>query len=86
MSGVATRSIMVYTGIIGCVLFAFSLFQIFFLGIKNIASNEDIRSRWNGSSCNEQSSKIFRDDCSVLDKVKHMFWSDLPYSKLDMYI
>jgi len=56
------------------------------LGIKNTASNEDIRSRWNGSACNEQTSRIFRDDCSVFDKIKHIFWSELPESKLDLYI
>lgn len=84
--GTVTKAIMVYTGIIGSVLFLFSMFQLFELGINNKASNEDIRSRWNGSACNTKNVEIFKDDCSIFDKVKFIFWSDIPESRLDTYI
>ena len=50
--GIVTKAIMFYTALIGCTLFMFSCFQTFHLGTKNVASNEDIRSRWNGSISN----------------------------------
>ena len=81
--GVVTKANMFYTALIGVTLFLFSLFQLFNLGIKNKASNEDIRSRWNGSACNESQVEIFKDNCSLLDKIKFIFYSEQTESKLE---
>merc|ERR1712070_103267 len=83
VEGACCKGVMVYTACISLMLFCFSFFQICGLGLANMASNEDIRNRWNGNPNNEEDVKIFSDQCSLIDKIKYMFLSELPESKLD---
>ena len=44
---VIVKCVCVYGGVISLSLFGFAGYQLLFLGLKNIAGNEEIRDRWN---------------------------------------
>lgn len=52
-----TKTLLIYGSLVALCLFCFFLFQYCSLGLKNIASNEDIRHRWNGNHKNVKSVK-----------------------------
>ena len=58
-AGGVCKGLMIYTSCIALTLISFSGYQLFGLGISNIASNEEIRYRWNGHQSNEESVKIY---------------------------
>jgi len=44
------------------------------LACYNIASNEDIRHRWNGHQRNEKSVEIYNKESGCLGKLSHIFF------------
>lgn len=57
--------------------------------MKNKASNEDIRHRWNGHYRNTRATKIFRKEARCCGRLRYLLWGDMEYyhgkSKLDLY-
>jgi Mn2+/Fe2+ NRAMP family transporter len=62
---IINRSIMIFAGIFGLVLFIFGMVQIFDLALSNVVSNEDLRHRWNGHILNRPYVELFRKDSSL---------------------
>ena len=57
---VVCRVLVAYTGLVTICLGSFCAYQITGLSLRNIASNEDIRHRWNGHRRNKKHMKIFK--------------------------
>lgn len=74
-----------YGGIISISLFGFATYQILYLALGNIASNESIRDRWNAHPQNKQNVKIFSDKSTKWQKLKYFLFSELPASRLYAY-
>ena len=85
VSGFITKGVCVYGGVIFLSLLVFACFQIFYLGIRNVASNEDIRRRWNGSSANSKAVAIYSDKSGCLSRAKHYLCGPVPKSNLQKY-
>jgi len=47
-----TKTLLIYGSLVSFCLFVFFLHQYCSLGLRNVASNEDIRHRWNGNHKN----------------------------------
>ena len=78
----ATKSDCVYGSIISISLMIFALFQILYLSVRNIASNEDIRYRWNGASDNANAVALYAKKSSWLAKTRYFLCSKTPPSKI----
>ena len=74
----------VYSGMIAVLLYLFGVFQTVAHILNNTASNEDIRSRWNGSKRNRAAVDIYYNDSSALQKLYYFFTREHE-SKLDKY-
>ena len=85
VTGLITKAVCVYGGIIFLALLIFASFQIFFLGIRNLASNEDIRHRWNGHNNNSKYVKIFSEQSSCFGKIYHYLFAPVQPSNLQKY-
>ena len=72
-----------YTAFIAVLLYWFSSYQLFYLGISNIASNEEIRERWNAQRMNVKYRKIYQDDLDWSTRAKHHIFGDLGTNRLD---
>ena len=72
--GLVTKAICVYGAVIFLSLLIFAGFQLFFLGIRNIASNEDIRYRWNGARANAQAVGIYSEKSSCFAKCLYFLY------------
>ena len=77
-----TKGVLVYGASIFVVLFLFALYQILYLGIRNVASNEDLRNRWNGAKENEKSAEIYIDKSNCFERANHFLFSASMDSKL----
>lgn len=56
------------------------------LGLSNIASNEDIRGKWNGNSKNEEVKSVFGPgETSKKMLIKYFLLSEKPKTRLDDY-
>ena len=75
----------IYGGIISISLFGFAFYQLLYLGIKNVASNEEIRDRWNAHPRNKAKVTIFNEDSTIWQKAKYYLFSNLPESRLKSY-
>ena len=75
----------VYTLLIIIMLYWFSAYQLFYLGLSNIASNEEIRSRWNAQRMNVPFSKIYLHETSWSTRAKQHLFGKLAPSRLDQY-
>jgi hypothetical protein len=53
------KAVSIYSAFIFLMLFSFGMYQIWSLGVKNIASNEEIRERWNGNGTNKPFKNIY---------------------------
>ena len=53
--------ITMYTSLIALLLYLFFTYQLVTNNLANIASNEDLRSRWNGNGKNKTAAKIYMD-------------------------
>ena len=69
---------------IAVVLYLFGVFQVVGHILNNTASNEDIRSRWNGSRRNKDSVEIHYNNSSVFQKL-FFFFTQEHESKVDKY-
>ena len=76
--GYVTKGVLIYTIIIALTLYGFFAFQIGTLGLENIASNEDLRHRWNGNPKNKGYVAYYKDRSSVCSKALYYLTSDLP--------
>jgi len=54
------RTILIYSAFVGGCLLTFASYQVCSLGLRNVASNEDIRHRWNGHKRNRRYAKLYR--------------------------
>ena len=72
-----------YTGIIALALYGFFLYQFCYLVKNNIASNEEIRGRWNGHPRNESEARHYKNDVGCGEKFWHFMYGPMPPSKLD---
>lgn len=80
-----TKGVLVYGGAIFVVLFVFSLYQLFYLGVRNVASNEELRNRWNGANANERAAAIYSKEASVCSRANHFLFSEASPSMLQKY-
>ena len=80
-----TKGLLVYGASIFIVLFIFALYQILYLGIRNVASNEDLRNRWNGAKENEEAAQIYKDKSSCFERANYFLFSESIDSKLQKY-
>ena len=55
------------------------------MGIRNVASNEELRDRWNGAKKNEEMAEIYKDKSSCLARANHFLFSGSAESKLQKY-
>lgn len=85
MEQLFSQCIALYTGIIALSLYGFFLYQFCYLVRNNIASNEEIRGRWNGHPKNEAEARIYKDDAGCWDKFNHFVYGPLPESKLHKF-
>lgn len=58
-------------------LFSFAMYMIFTLGVKNIASNEEIRERWNGNLSNEPFKNIYENESTFSQKAFNFLFGDV---------
>ena len=84
-TGLITKGVCVYGGVIFLSLLVFAAFQIFYLGIRNVASNEDIRRRWNGSNANTKAVSIYSDKTSCFSRARYYLCGPVPKSNLHKY-
>lgn len=82
LQGLATKGVCVYGFVICLSLLVFASFQLFYLGIRNIASNEDIRRRWNGSNANSKAIRIYQNKSSCLGRARHYLYAPAQPSNL----
>ena len=76
------KCIALFTGVIALALFGFFCYQYFYLTLNNKASNEEIRSRWNGHTKNSEAIKIYKSESSCCAKFTTYMYGKLPESRL----
>lgn len=72
-----TKGLLVYTSVISLALLLFWTYQVSALGIYNIASNEDIRHRWNGHGKNKTAVKAYRKSSGCCSRLAYMMYGDV---------
>ena len=85
VKGVIAKGVCAYTGVICLSLLLFATFQVFYLGVRNVASNEDIRRRWNGATPNAEAVKIYADKASCTSRARYYLFGPVPESNLKKY-
>jgi hypothetical protein len=75
-----SKGLIIYTGVIGVGLYIFLLYYMCGLTSNNVASNEDLRLRWNGSRLNEHNVAIYRDKSSRCHKFRLFVNGELNHS------
>jgi hypothetical protein len=85
VTGLITKGVLVYGGAIFVVLFVFSLYQLFYLSVRNVASNEELRNRWNGAKANESAAAIYSDKASCAARANYFLFSEPSPSMLQKY-
>ena len=73
-----------FTFIFWFVLFIFAIYNLKFLIVQNVTTNESIRSRWNGHPSNFEATSIFISGSSNFDKIKYYLTRDIPDSNLEI--
>ena len=86
---ILAKCVFSYGAIIALGLYAFFLHQLCGLGMRNKASNEDIRHRWNGHYRNAKAVKIFKKEAGCCGRLAYLLCGDMEKfhgkSKLDLY-
>lgn len=77
MYGPWTKALFIYTSIIALCLLTFCTYQACSLGLSNVASNEDIRHRWNGHRRNRKAVKAFRRDAGCCGRCGFILWGNV---------
>ena len=67
----------IYTSIIALCLLTFCTYQSCSLGLSNVASNEDIRHRWNGHRRNRKAVKAYRRDAGCCGRCGFILWGNV---------
>ena len=67
------KAVFTYAAIIALSLLSFFLFQTCSLGMKNIASNEDIRHRWNGHHRNNKAIRAFKKGAGCCGRLGYLW-------------
>ena len=75
ITGLISKGVLVYGGAIFVVLFCFAIYQVFYLGTRNVASNEELRNRWNGSNANEAKAQIYIDKANCAKRANYFLFS-----------
>ena len=75
----------IYGGIISLSLFGFAAYQIMHLAVRNVASNEEIRDRWNAHPRNKPKVDIYKQESTCWQKAKYFLFSKLPESHLKSF-
>ena len=81
----SVKALLVYTLVISLALYIFGAYQLCGLGLDNIASNEDIRGRWNGNRNNKKNIRIFYRKSSCCSKLRFQLFSKISESKVQKY-
>lgn len=58
-------------------LVTFCIYQIFALGLNNVASNEDIRHRWNGHRRNKKAVKLYKKEAGCCGRFAYLLFGDV---------
>ena len=74
--------VMLYTGLVGLGLLAFFFMHLCKLALRNVTTNEDLRHRWNNDPKNVQVAHIHRNRSTCCSRLRYIFWSPVPDSKL----
>ena len=77
MYGPYTKALFIYTSIIALSLLIFCSYQACSLGLSNVASNEDIRHRWNGHRRNRKAVKAYRKDAGCCGRCGFILWGNV---------
>ena len=75
--GPYTKVLFIYTSIIALCLLTFCTYQSCSLGLSNVASNEDIRHRWNGHRRNRKAVKAYRRDAGCCGRCGYILWGNV---------
>jgi len=71
------KTVVIYAALFALSLSSFCVYQICALGMKNVASNEDIRHRWNGHRRNKRAAKIFRKEAGCCGRLAYVLFGDV---------
>jgi hypothetical protein len=69
----------IYAGLFSMCMTAFCLYQVCALGMKNTASNEDIRHRWNGHRRNKKAVKNYRKESGCCGRFAYLLYGDVDH-------
>ena len=58
-------------------LVTFCVYQTCGLGMKNVASNEDIRHRWNGHRRNRKAVKLYKKEAGCCGRLAYILFGDV---------
>ena len=76
MYNIATKANFVYMVFIALALLSFFLYQTCSLGLKNVASNEDIRHRWNGHRRNQKAAALYKKESGCCSRFNYLIFGD----------
>lgn len=71
------KTVVIFSALFALSLTSFCTYQICALGMKNVASNEDIRHRWNGHRRNKRAAKIFRKEAGCCGRLSYVLFGDV---------
>lgn len=80
-----SKAVAGYTALIALLLYSFFLYQFCYLADSNIASNEEIRNRWNGAIKNKKSASHYMKDVGKFEKFCHFMYGPMPESRLQKF-
>lgn len=80
---VTQEGLLVYTGIISFSLYSFALTQMCGNNLPNMATNEQLRERWNAHDRNKEFVNIYKSRSSCIQKMKFFLCSKLEESRLE---
>ena len=86
---VVTKTLAIYGGLVAICLTTFCIYQVTGLSLRNIASNEDIRHRWNGHRRNKKMMKIYKKEAGCCKRLAYILFGNVDQvqseSKLQKY-
>ena len=79
------KGIFLYTAFVALALFIFFLYQFTSLNLNNLASNEDLRSRWNGNKKNKDKVQLYKNRTTCCSRAAYFLSGDGAPSRVEKY-
>jgi palmitoyltransferase ZDHHC9/14/18 len=74
---VVTKTVAVYGGLVAICISTFCIYQVTGLSLRNVASNEDIRHRWNGHRRNKKMMKIYKKEAGCCKRLAYILFGNV---------